>query len=294
MNALLQRNRPPLAALVLLVLAAIAFVVGGVDHARLFHRGYAQVEVVGPLFLLNALGTLVVVLLLLDRRIRLFLGGVLSISLGSIVSILISHSSSFFGFAEGGYDTDATLILAAEIASVVLVLAAVAAGALRQTAPVSDTGPAAHRPGPLQLGLGVAVVLVLGLPIAGVATGRAPKNDPTPTGAQLAASKAAIKNGNAMVQEGKHLFEAHHCDTCHAIAATGAKGILGPRMDAQSDTAEEIGINITKPRVDIAEGFGAKLMPTDYASKMNGTQIKHLSAFIRAASTTGRKDGGTG
>lgn len=277
----------------LLALAAIAFVIGGVDHARLFHRGYAQVEVVGPLFLLNAIGTLVVVLLLLDRRIVLFLGGVLSISLGSIVSILISHSSSFFGFAERGYDGDATIILVAEIASVILALAAGAAGALRDTAPAAAAAaPPASRPGPLQLGLAVAAVLVLGLPIAGVATGGAPKNDPAPTGAELAASKAAIKNGNAAVQMGMHLFESQHCDTCHAIAATGAKGILGPRMDAQGDPVKDISTNITEPRVDIAEGFEAKLMPTDYASKMNGTQIKDLATFIKAASTTGKKKGG--
>ncbi len=34
-------------ALVLLGLAAVAVLVGGLEHARLFHRGYAEVDVVG-------------------------------------------------------------------------------------------------------------------------------------------------------------------------------------------------------------------------------------------------------
>ena len=137
MTRLLQPSRPPWIALGLLVLAALAFGVAGLDHARLFHRGYAEVDVVGPLFLLNAIGTLVVLLFLVFDRVVLFVVGVLAISIPSIVSILISHTSSFFGFSEGGYDRAATLILAGEIAATVLVLAAVAAGALRPPTTVS-------------------------------------------------------------------------------------------------------------------------------------------------------------
>jgi hypothetical protein len=134
MSRLIASGRPSPAAFALLVLAALAVAVGGFEHARLFHRGYAQVEVVGPLFLLNGIGSAVVILLLALDRIALFVAGALLISVASLVSILISHSSSFFGFAEGGYDGAATLIVIAEIAAVVLTLAGVAAGALRSAA----------------------------------------------------------------------------------------------------------------------------------------------------------------
>lgn len=136
MARLLAPGRPSIPAIVLLVLGAAAFGIAGYDHAYLFHRGYSEVNVVGPLFLLNAIGTLVVLLLLVAGRIALFVGGVLSISIGAIVSIIISHSSSFFGFSERGYDGSATLILYAEIAATVLVLLAVPLGALR-TAPTT-------------------------------------------------------------------------------------------------------------------------------------------------------------
>ncbi len=131
MHRLLSTHRPPPAALALLLVSAACFAVAGFEHARLFHRGYAEVEVVGPLFWLNGLGTLVVLLLLVFDYVGLYVVGSLAISLGSIVSILISHNGEFFGFAEGGWDGDATLIIATEAASVVLVLAALALGALR-------------------------------------------------------------------------------------------------------------------------------------------------------------------
>lgn len=295
MARLLSVSRPPRPALVALVLAAIAFAIGGVDHARLYHRGYAEVEVVGPLFLLNAIGTLAVLLIGLTGRIRLFMLGVLAISLGSIVSILFSHEGSFFGFREGGWDGDATLIIAVEIASVLLVLVAGALGALRDEE--TAAAPAAARPAAPQLALAAVAAVVLVLPMAGVATGSAPKGDPAPTGAALTASKQAIANGNMVVQRGKEEFEEEHCDSCHAIAATGAKGKLGPRMDAQGDPLKEIVGNITDPRSDIAEGYEGKLMPTDYASRMDADEIKALATFIKAASagsSEGRGGGGDG
>ncbi len=122
MRSLLAAERPGPVALVVLALAAVAVLIGGYYHARLFHRGYAEVEVVGPLFLLNGIASLAVVLLLLVDRVRLFVLGSLAVSLGSLISIVISHSSSFFGFAEGSYDSSATIIVVAEIAATVLTL----------------------------------------------------------------------------------------------------------------------------------------------------------------------------
>ena len=65
MRRLLQPTPTDALALGLLALAAIGVLVAGFQHARLFHRGYAEVEVVGPLFLMNAIGSTVVVLALI-------------------------------------------------------------------------------------------------------------------------------------------------------------------------------------------------------------------------------------
>ena len=130
MRRLLQPSRPSALALVLLALAAAGVLVAGFQHARLFHRGYAEVEYVGPLFLMNAIGSTLVVLALVAQRIWLFVIGVLSICVPSLVSIAISHSSvGFLGFREGGYDPDALVIVVAEVAAAVLALLGAAAAA---------------------------------------------------------------------------------------------------------------------------------------------------------------------
>jgi uncharacterized metal-binding protein len=128
MRRLLRPLEPRPLALCLLALAALAVLVAGFQHARLFHRGYAEVEIVGPLFLMNAIGSTAVVLALIFGRVWLFVLGALSICAPSLASIAISHSSTgFFGFREGGYDADALIIVVAELAAVLLALAGGAA-----------------------------------------------------------------------------------------------------------------------------------------------------------------------
>jgi hypothetical protein len=121
----------------LLGAAAVAVGVGGYLHGHLFWDGYSQVNVVGPLFVLNAIGSGIVIALLLLGRPLLFALGALAISLGSVVSILISHSTSFFGFSEHRYDTRATVIVIAEIVAIVLVLVALA---IARTSIVDESG----------------------------------------------------------------------------------------------------------------------------------------------------------
>jgi stage V sporulation protein SpoVS len=124
MRRLLAPTRPDALALTLLALAALCVLVAGAQHARLFHRGYAEVQVVGPLFFMNAIGSTIVVLTLISGRAWIFVLGAVSICLPSLVSIAISHSSSgFLGFREGGYDADALIIVVAELAAVALALA---------------------------------------------------------------------------------------------------------------------------------------------------------------------------
>ena len=120
LRRVLAPTRPDPIALALLALAALCVLVAGVQHARLFHRGYAEVEIVGQLFFMNGIGSAVVVLTLIFDRAWMFVLGALSICVPSLVSIAISHSSGFLGFREGGYDADALVIVVAEIAAVIL------------------------------------------------------------------------------------------------------------------------------------------------------------------------------
>src|ERR687893_2299056 len=123
MRRLLEPARLDPAVLAVLALAATCVLVAGLQHARLYHRGYAEVQIVGALFVLNAIGSAAVVLTLILGRVWLFVLGALSICVPSLVSIAISHSSSgFLGFREGGYGADALVIVVAEVAAAVFAL----------------------------------------------------------------------------------------------------------------------------------------------------------------------------
>ncbi len=120
MRALLKATDPGPVALTLLALAALAVGVAGFEHARLFHRGYDAVEIVGPLFILNAIGSTAVILVLVFGRVWLFVVAALSIVVPSLISIYISHTTGFFGFREGGYDEPTMIIVVAEVAATAL------------------------------------------------------------------------------------------------------------------------------------------------------------------------------
>jgi hypothetical protein len=84
---------------------------------------FSVVPVIGPMFLLNFAGSVVVALglLLPLRRLHplLALGGI-GISVVSIVFLLISHSRPLFGFEDYGYRPAIVIALAAEAATIVL------------------------------------------------------------------------------------------------------------------------------------------------------------------------------
>ncbi|WP_022926865.1 hypothetical protein [Patulibacter americanus] len=113
----------PVAATALLGAAALAVAVGGYEHAHLYHRGYSEIDVIGPLFLVNAVASLACVLILLARRPAAFVLSSLAISVGSLVAIVLTRTTGLFGFLESGYDSRAILTVVAEVLAVVLTLA---------------------------------------------------------------------------------------------------------------------------------------------------------------------------
>ena len=290
MRRLLQASRPDPLALVLLGLAAAAVLVAGAQHGRLFHRGYAEVEVVGPLFLMNAIGSLVVVLTLVAGRVWIFVLGAVSICVPSLVSIAISHSSvGFLGFREGGYDADALVIVIAEVAAVVLALigAAVAVGGAPAAAGAGAGVATAAR-----AALAAVVVAVMGCAITGIGVGSSPAEaSQAPRAAEVAAARERIAAGGASVQRGRALFADEGCNRCHAIAAIGAGGMLGPRLDTIDDDLDDNLESIDDPRRDIVDGYPEKLMPTDFGDRLDDAELRALAAFVTAASG-GEQEGG--
>jgi hypothetical protein len=126
-----------------LSVAAVGVAIAGYLHGQLFWQGYSHVAVVGPLFLLAEIGSGATVIFLLLRRWILFIANALAISVGAVVSIFISHTTSFFGFAENAYGTRATTIVVCEIVAAVLCL--VAAGLARKELAAVMSGGTATR-----------------------------------------------------------------------------------------------------------------------------------------------------
>lgn len=140
----------------------------------------------------------------------------------------------------------------------------------------------------MRLLLAALVVLVMGGAITGLGMGQAPaEREPAPSPAQVAAAAERI----VPFARGRRLFAAEGCDRCHSIAAVGADGKLGPRLDTLDDDAEDIAESIADPRDDIEDGYPAELMPADYARRMDDTEIRALAAFVAAASGAEADDG---
>ncbi len=287
MRRLLEPSRPDPLAVALLALAALGVLVAGFQHGRLFHRGYAQVEIVGLLFIMNALGSTVVVLAFVVRRIWIFVLGTLSICVPSLVSIALSHSSTgFLGFHEGGYDPDALVIVVAETGAVVFaVLGAVVA--------LLDRPAQEGRLSPVRGVLIVLVAAIMGCAATGIGMGEArAEREPAPPAAQVAASRQRVAGGSASARQGRERFAAEGCDRCHSIASIGAEGKLGPRLDTLDKDAEKILESITDPRDEITDGYPEKLMPADFGSRVDGASLQALADFVATVSGAKTDDGG--
>ncbi len=126
-----------------LLAAALVAVIAGV-HFQQYVDFISQVPTVGVLFLLNAAGGagLVFALLSPERRLRLLAAiGAIGLALGSLISIAIALSGSFFGYSEPTLRLPIVIAIVAEVA----VLPLLAALLRTEHGPVTGDGMAAAR-----------------------------------------------------------------------------------------------------------------------------------------------------
>jgi hypothetical protein len=134
-------------------LGAIAILGVGAVHLQQYLGGYRSIPTIGPLFLLNAVGSGVVAIGLLapiERILHhrgaeltsgLLAGAALAIAAGSLVALFVSENGTLFGFSETGYRPVIVLAIIAEALAIVL-LAPVAAVSLKRA------GASGSAPGP--------------------------------------------------------------------------------------------------------------------------------------------------
>jgi mono/diheme cytochrome c family protein len=74
------------------------------------------------------------------------------------------------------------------------------------------------------------------------------------TGGCRGATTTPARAGAGSVRRGRELFAHQGCDRCHSIAAIGAGGKLGPRLDTLDADLDDNLESIAEPRHDIADG----------------------------------------
>jgi hypothetical protein len=98
--------------------------VSAVVHVVLWARGYSDIPVVGPLFLLNAIGGIVLSVLLVVWTHWLPLVGGIGFGAATLIAFLLSTTVGFYGVYDTSPEIDA---LVAGVAEVVAVVAAAVA-----------------------------------------------------------------------------------------------------------------------------------------------------------------------
>lgn len=121
---------------------AALIVVQGVVHVQRWLGGYRGIEVIGPLFLVNAaVAAVVAVALVVRGGLASAVAGVV-LSYVTLVGFAFSRLDQLFGFSETVWDGPATVAVVAEVAAVVVLLAwatvAVRSRSGRPTAIVRD------------------------------------------------------------------------------------------------------------------------------------------------------------
>lgn len=117
-------------------LTAFSVMLSGVVHLDLWALGMSRVDVVGPLFLLNAVAGLALGLAVLLWRHRLPLLASAGFGAATLVAAILSVTVGFFGVQESGEGVAFVLAAVSEVAAVVFaVVAWVAEARLRPRRP---------------------------------------------------------------------------------------------------------------------------------------------------------------
>ncbi len=93
-----------------------------------------------------------------------------------------------------------------------------------------------------------------------------PTNEPSPTS-----------------DAGAQVFAANGCGGCHALAAAGSTGAVGPNLDkslAPDDHAADVEKMITDANAEIVPGYPPNVMPQNYGKSLSKTQLNALVTYL--------------
>jgi cytochrome c oxidase subunit 2 len=87
--------------------------------------------------------------------------------------------------------------------------------------------------------------------------------------------------------DGKALFTSVEpsCGSCHTLTDAGTSAAIGPDLgkSLKGKDADYIRRGIVEPEADLAEGFGAGIMPPNYGQTLDPTEIDALVDYLEKA-----------
>lgn len=96
----------------------------------------------------------------------------------------------------------------------------------------------------------------------------------TPLGQLLAQASAPAAAPAGSAEKGKALFENSSCGSCHALAAAGAAGEIGPSLDKNTQLTHDLLVSRVK------NGQGA--MPA-YGGQLSDADVEDVAAYVLSA-----------
>lgn len=142
----LQSQIARVAVLVLAAIGAAFLVWSGVIHLKLWSDGYKDVSVIGPLFLVQGIASIVVAVAIVAFRWLALLAAGAVAGVATAVGLLLSADVGLFGFKENLSVTYAELSLAVEFtAAFVLLVGACVLALAEQARAAGNRQPVAQR-----------------------------------------------------------------------------------------------------------------------------------------------------
>jgi hypothetical protein len=124
--------------------------------------------------------------------------------------------------------------------------------------------------------------------VALVATGVATGGEEEGGGARSAAAPRPA--ATVAARPGLDVWIAQGCGSCHALAAAGSAGVIGPDLDEflPGQTVADVVQSIAAPAARVTPGWGVGAMPEDFAQRIDGPDLQRLAAFLIDATDPGR------
>jgi cytochrome c oxidase subunit II len=100
------------------------------------------------------------------------------------------------------------------------------------------------------------------------------------------------RGGGGKAPSGQQVFANSGCDSCHTLAAAGAHGTVGPKLDGLAAQAAKFGKqrgesatqyvkeSIENPRAFAVPGYPKNVMPVDFKDKLSAAEIDALVKYL--------------